>query len=81
MKILKFGTESCSQCRMQEIELMNNKVIFTSIDLEKDSKSQYYIDKYHITNIPIVVIQDDNDNDLNVYRGFTRVSSIKELKF
>ena len=63
IKILKFESDSCPQCKALSITLerisKENKIDIKNIDIEEDN-SQDLIRKYNIRSIPTIIFLNEN---------------------
>lgn len=77
MKVLKFGAEWCGPCRVLNKNLEN----FTDCEVVKydvDEVEEDLLQKYKIRNIPVTILVDDNENELNRWVGIFNVSEISD---
>lgn len=76
MKILKFETSCCPQCKMQEKELLKIKdVPIEHINLEDDEDA---IKKYKITKVPTIIVLSDEGRELIKCCGFTKYEDLRK---
>lgn len=77
MKLLKFYTTYCGQCK-QQTKLLKD---FTEIEIESIDcdQSEELVDKYDIKGLPTLVLIDDNEKVLNKFIGITKPEIIKEF--
>lgn len=79
MKVLKFGATWCGPCQVMEKRLEK----FTACDLVKIDvdEDEEMAEKWGVTNIPVIVLVDDNDTELKRWVGLIQVSEIEnEIK-
>lgn len=76
MKILKFGTCHCGQCKMQEKELLKVKNIpVENIDAEEQED---LVEKYNIGKVPTTIVLGDDDTELLRFVNFIRYEELKK---
>lgn len=76
-KILKFGAEWCSPCKVLNKKLEN----FTDCEVVKydvDETDEELLTKYHIRNIPVTILLNDNDEEVQRWVGVFNVNEITE---
>lgn len=76
MKILKFFTTYCSQCKQQTKLLegfTNAEVVSVDCDENED-----LVDKYEVRGLPTIVLIDNEDNVIKKFVGITRPDAIIE---
>lgn len=80
MKLIKFFKNGCSMCMMQTKELENhpltNDIKIQAINLSTDPEAHKYIEEYKIQALPTIVLEDDDDNIVKIFRGFNRSADI-----
>lgn len=76
MKILKFYTTYCSQCKQQTKLLegfTNAEVVSVDCDENED-----LVDKYEVRSLPTLVLIDDNEKIISKFVGMTKPEVIKD---
>lgn len=70
MKLLKFYTPSCSQCKAQSLEFERNPINcpIEEINVEEEEK---YIDEYALRNIPTCILLTNTGNLVHRFNGYT----------
>lgn len=76
MKILKFYTQSCSQCKQQSKILESLDLEIAEIDCDENEK---LVSKYSIRSVPTLVILDSENNVVKKFIGLTTIDKIKEI--
>ena len=79
MKLIKIGAEWCGPChtmdnRLKDFDLC--EVIKYNID-DETPETEEIIDKYKVRNIPVLVLEDDNGNELHKWVGAISLNEIK----
>lgn len=76
MKLLKFFTKCCGQCK-QQTRLLNDftdiEVVSVDCDQNKD-----LVDKYDVKSLPTLVIVDDDENMVTKFTGLVKPEVIKK---
>lgn len=76
MKLLKFYTTYCSQCK-QQTKLLEGfteaKVISVDCDENED-----LVDKYEVRGLPTLVLIDDNEEVISKFVGMTKPEVLKD---
>ena len=81
IKILKFESDSCPQCKALSITLerisKENKIDIKNIDIEEDN-NQDLIRKYNIRSIPTIIFLNENKeyNRLVGNQSYTTINKI-----
>lgn len=66
MKVLKFGADWCSACKSLTRTLSGSSVDITEVDLDNDTELAI---KYHIRNVPTLVLIDDSGTEMRRISG------------
>lgn len=81
-KVIKFGAEWCAPCKVLNKNLEN----FTDCEVVKydvDDVDEDLLEKFKIRNIPVTVLVDDDENEIQRWIGVFNVqeisNKIKEL--
>lgn len=75
MKLLKFYTTHCSQCKVQDKLLKDfNDVEVVPVDC---NEREDMADLYNIRNLPTLILE-NGDKEVARFTGITQVSVIKE---
>lgn len=69
-KILKFSTAHCGQCMVVTERMRKAGVNFTEVDCEKQPD---VAEKYGITNVPVVIVVDDDGRELARYKNLPEI--------
>lgn len=75
MRVIKFGSKTCGPCRMvdQHLDKFDKcEVIKYDIDDEIDD----LLEKYNIRNIPVTILTDDNDNEIQRWVGIFDINEL-----
>lgn len=75
MKLLKFYTKNCCQCKVQDKLLKD----FTDVEVVPVdcNEREDMADLYNIRNLPTLVLE-NKDKEVARFTGITQVSAIKE---
>jgi thioredoxin 1 len=76
-KVLKFGAEWCGPCRV----LNKNLEKFTDckvIKYDVDDVDEELLEKFKIRNIPVTVLVDDNEKEIQRWVGLFNVQEISD---
>ena len=71
MKVIKFSAEWCGPCRtlkplFEKASAKYSNYKFVESDVEEDVE---LAEKYHIRNVPTIIVVDANDNELSRKSG------------
>lgn len=77
MKLLKFFTKCCSQCK-QQTRLLEDFDMIEVVEVDCD-QNEDLVEKYGVKSVPMTIIIDDNGVDKFRSVGITPVDSIKEF--
>lgn len=78
MKIMKFGAPWCGPCRVQD-KILNEmvdegyNVEFINVDEHEE-----LADKFGVSNVPSIIILDDENNEVNRFIGLTQKNVLIE---
>jgi thioredoxin-like negative regulator of GroEL len=75
MKLLKFYTTHCSQCKVQD-KLLKDFTDAEVVPVDCDEKEDM-VDLYNIRNLPTLILENGN-KEVARFTGITQVSVIKE---
>lgn len=75
MKILKFYTTYCSQCK-QQTKLLEGFTDAEVVSLDCD-ENEDLVDKYEVRGLPTLILIDDNDEIISRFVGITKPAVIK----
>ena len=76
-KIIKFGASWCGPCRVLEQKLRD----FNDCEVVKydvDEVEEDLLEKYRIRNIPVTILVDENENEIQRWVGVFNVNEITE---
>lgn len=76
MKILKFFTTYCSQCK-QQTKLLEGFTEAEVISVDCD-ENEDLVDKYEVRGLPTLILVDDNDKVISRFVGITKPEVIKD---
>lgn len=76
MKILKFYTTYCSQCK-QQTKLLNGFTDAEVVEIDCD-ENEDLVDKYEVRGLPTIVLVDSEDKVINKFIGITQPNTIKD---
>jgi thiol:disulfide interchange protein len=74
-KILKFGADWCMPCKVLNKKLED----FTDCEVVKydvDDVDEELLEKYHIRNIPVTILLDENEEEIQRWIGVFDVNEI-----
>lgn len=76
MKLLKFFTVCCGQCK-QQTKLLEGftEVEVVSVDCDQNDD---LVNKYEVRGLPTLVLVDDNEEIITKFTGITKPEVIKE---
>lgn len=78
MKLLKFYTNTCGQCKMVSKELDGFDLVpVIPIDCEEDPEG--LVGKYQVRNIPTLVLTTDEGESVHRFVGYNSKESIEEV--
>lgn len=76
MKLLKFSAEWCGPCQIMKQRLTEFTACpIIEYDVDDDANDEI-VSNYGVTNIPVLVLLDDNDNIIKKWVGLTTVNEI-----
>lgn len=76
MKLLKFFTKCCGQCK-QQTRLLNDFTDIEIVPVDCDQNKDL-VDKYDVKGLPTLVIVDDNENMVTKFTGLVKPEVIKK---
>ena len=76
MKILKFYTTYCSQCK-QQTKLLEGFTEAEIISLDCD-ENEDLVEKYEVRGLPTLVIINENDEVISKFVGMTKPEVLKD---
>lgn len=76
MKILKFYTTYCSQCK-QQTKLLEGFTEAEVVEIDCD-ENEDLVDKYEVRGLPTLVLIDDNEKVISKFVGITKPEVIKD---
>ena len=77
MRVITLGSKTCGPCRMvdQRLDKFDKcEVIKYDIDDEIDD----LLEKYNIRNIPVTILTDDNDNEIQRWVGIFDINELND---
>ena len=77
-KILKFGAPWCGPCKMQDKildELINEGYNVEKVNVDEN---EALAEQYDVVSIPVIVILNDKDEEVNRFIGLTRKNTLIE---
>lgn len=83
MRLIKVGATWCGPCNVMDKRLENfNTCEYKHYDVDnEDDETLAVIDKYNIRNVPVIVLEGDNDEELKKWVGLVSVDDInKEIE-
>ncbi len=76
-KIVLYTVSWCPHCKEAKEYLSSRNIPYTNLDVEEsDSAREIFMDKYHATSVPLIVI----GNDEAILKGFSRETLEKTLR-
>lgn len=76
MKVIKIGAEWCPQCKVLDKKLEGfDACELVVYDAEEDED---IVEKYHIRNIPVTLLLDENDNEVKRWVGLFNINELSE---
>ena len=76
MKVIKIGAEWCPQCKVLDKKLEGfDACELVVYDAEEDED---IVEKYHIRNIPVTILLDENDNEVKRWVGLFNINELSE---
>lgn len=76
MKLLKFYTTYCSQCK-QQTKLLEGFTEAEVISVDCD-ENEDLVDKYEVRGLPTLVLVDDNEKVISKFVGMTKPEVLKD---
>lgn len=76
MKLLKFFTKCCGQCK-QQTRLLNDFTDIEVVPVDCDQNKDL-VDKYDVKGLPTLVIVDDDENMVTKFTGLVKPEVIKK---
>lgn len=76
MKLLKFFTTYCGQCK-QQTKLLEGLTGVEVVPVDCD-ENEDLVDKYEVRGLPTLVLVDDNEEIITKFTGITKPEVIKE---
>lgn len=83
MRLIKVGATWCGPCNVMDKRLENfNTCEFKKYDVDnEDEETTSIIDKYNIRNVPVIVLEGDNGEELKKWVGLVSIDDInKEIE-
>lgn len=77
MKILKFETTHCPQCKLLDRELA--KISNITVEHINAEDNDALVDKYNIGSVPVLIVLDDSGNEITRSAGFINETNIRKL--
>lgn len=75
MRIVKIGAEFCGMCKVLEQKLKDAEIDFESVDAEK---SEEFVVKQGIKNLPVVIVFDEKDREVKRFNGLFDVELLRK---
>lgn len=78
MRLIKIGASWCGPCNLMDKRLKDfNACDYKSYDVDdEDDETVAVIDKYNVRNIPVLVLEGDNGEELAKWVGAVSVDEI-----
>ena len=76
MKLLKFFTKCCGQCK-QQTKLLGELTEIEIVPIDCD-EHEGLVDKYDVKGLPTLVLINDNEEVITKFTGLTKLEVIKE---
>lgn len=78
MRLIKIGATWCAPCNLMDKRLKDfNACDYKSYDVEdEDDETVAVIDKYNVRNVPVLVLEGDNGEELAKWVGAVSVDEI-----
>lgn len=77
MKLLKFFTTYCGQCK-QQTKLLEGLTEIEVVPVDCD-ENEDLVDKYEVRGLPTLVLIDNNDEVITKFAGVTKPEVIREV--
>lgn len=76
-KVIKFGADWCMPCKTlnKKLEDFNDCEV---VKYDVDEVEEDLLEKYRIRNIPVTILLDENENELQRWVGVFNVNEITE---
>lgn len=74
-KVLKFGADFCGPCKVlnKKLEDFNDCEV---VKYDVDDVDEELLEKYHIRNIPVTILLDENEEEIQRWIGVFDVNEI-----
>lgn len=78
MRLIKIGASWCGPCNLMDKRLKDfNACDYKSYDVDdEDDETVAVIDKYNVRNVPVLVLEGDNGEELAKWVGAVSVDEI-----
>lgn len=76
MKLLKFFTTYCGQCK-QQTKLLEGLTEVEVVPVDCD-ENEDLVDKYEVRGLPTLILVDDHEETIAKFTGITKPEVIKE---
>ena len=78
MRLIKIGAEWCGPCGVMDKRLENfNACDYVKYDVDnEDEETLAVIDKYNVRNVPVIILEGDNGEELAKWIGVVSVDEI-----
>lgn len=83
MRLIKVGATWCGPCNVMDKRLKNfNTCEIKKYDVDnEDEETTSIIDKYNIRNVPVIVLEGDNGEEIKKWVGLVSIDDInKEIE-
>ena len=80
MRLIKIGASWCGPCNLMDKRLKDfNACDYKSYDVEdEDDETVAVIDEYNVRNVPVLVLEGDNGEELAKWVGAVSVDEIRK---
>lgn len=78
MRLIKIGAEWCGPCGVMDKRLENfNACDYVKYDVDnEDEETLAIIDKYNVRNVPVIILEGDNGDELKKWVGLVSLNDI-----
>ena len=80
MRLIKVGATWCGPCNVMDSRLKDfNRCEYVRYDVDdEDDETLAIIDKYNIRNVPVIILEGDNGEELKKWVGLVSIDDINK---